>query len=62
MNKRDRADDAIAAFEARKREMVQMVHHASCTPTDAPKLTDDWSLVDCPICLRSDNNPHRKTA
>lgn len=50
----DVTDDAISAFEARKREMT---HHSSCATAEAPKRTDDWNLVDCPTCLRSENNP-----
>lgn len=46
----DATDDAISAFEARKREMT---HHVSVTTADVPKRTDDWNLVDCPSCLRS---------
>jgi hypothetical protein len=43
-------DDAISAFEARKREMT---HHSSCTTDAVPKRTADWKLVNCPTCLRS---------
>lgn len=50
----DTTDDAISAFERRANAMT---HHASCTTTEAPKRTDDWSLVDCPTCLRSETNP-----
>ena len=50
----DAVDEAIAAFEARKSERT---HHSSCTTEAAPKRTDDWSLVNCPTCLRSENNP-----
>lgn len=50
----DVVDDAISAFETRKREMT---HHSSCTTAETPKRADDWSLVDCPTCLRSENNP-----
>jgi hypothetical protein len=50
----DDVDEAITAFEARKREMT---HHASCTTDDTPKRTDDWSLVDCPTCLSSKGRP-----
>ena len=46
--------DRMSAFEERKRAMV---HHTSCATEDTPKRTEDWSLVDCPTCLRSDNNP-----
>jgi len=48
------ADKRISAFEARKREMT---HHTSCATHDAPKRTDDWTLVDCPTCLRSNKAP-----
>jgi hypothetical protein len=50
----DLVDAAISTFEARKREMT---HHTSCSTSDAPKRTDDWSRVDCPTCLRSESNP-----
>jgi hypothetical protein len=50
----DVVDDAISAFESRKREMT---HHVSCVTKDTSKVTDDWTLVDCPTCLRSDVNP-----
>lgn len=53
----DAVDDAISAFEARKREMI---HHTSCTTEEAPKRTDDWSLVNCPTCL--ENNPANRMA
>ena len=49
--------DRMSAFEARKSAMV---HHTSCCTEDTPKRTGDWSLVDCPTCLRSDNNPANK--
>jgi len=48
------ANKRISDYEARKRERV---HHVSCSTNDAPKRTDDWSLVDCPSCLRSEKNP-----
>lgn len=55
----DMADKRMSAFEARKREMT---HHTSCATEDAPKRTDDWSLVDCPTCLESDKNPSNQGA
>jgi hypothetical protein len=50
----DIGNKRIDAHEARKREMT---HHISCSTTDTPKRTEDWSLVNCPTCLRSDKNP-----
>lgn len=51
----DAVDAAISEFEARK--MLAMTHHSSCTTNYAPKRTDDWSIVDCPTCLRNEKNP-----
>lgn len=55
----DIGSNRMSAFEARKSEMV---HHTSCATEDAPKRTDDWSLVDCPTCLSSDKNPFNQGA